>query len=483
MTVDCDWRKRGWAGLDLIPLPYESRWGVLLRFAWRNALRESTLAGTHLLQSFLRPHEELDDEGRRIAPFVFPEAISVPDTTGVYCLDECWLTRRFRYCPLCLEAGYHTALFQIRAIGACPFHRAQLSDRCHCCGTEIPILLLSRPLLAPYFCERCEEAISGVPPSLEAHLDFRENSADLEKAMAPYVTWWKTVIRHQRGLYGEPGMSSTSYAKWCTSPQFVWALACKDVPGPEFVMPSRHTDGAIVTLRWHCRIATDLPRYWECDFRGEYGQAVYLSTLKILRRWIMREEGGTVDEFDRRVTAHSFKPKSDASIRFQAFVALRSQNEHGFAYSGENNLCAQSRAELQALFTLRSRYGRRATRLEWRAIFLALYVSWYTSLSRNGSDASTEVWSDYESHAQKIFLNSRLVGEEGLNRIPICGPRPLGNTDKFFRYQNDPEPIEAWFEGSASFLRVAGMPLPPWDRASRNKILSWKAAHEGGGEA
>lgn len=66
------------------------------------------------------------------------------------------ITSRFlRYCPDCIQNGYHCALFQSRWLYNCPIHHRRLADKCPHCGLQIPYIFDAHALDVPYGCPSC----------------------------------------------------------------------------------------------------------------------------------------------------------------------------------------------------------------------------------------------------------------------------------------------------------------------------------------
>lgn len=57
-----------------------------------------------------------------------------------------------RYCPACIEQGFHTAVFQLSGVVRCPVHRLALRGACPVCKKGISYRLRSRMLSNPYGC-------------------------------------------------------------------------------------------------------------------------------------------------------------------------------------------------------------------------------------------------------------------------------------------------------------------------------------------
>lgn len=61
-----------------------------------------------------------------------------------------------RWCPHCLQHGFHCALYQIASTAYCPIHQEALGDRCGDCNAQIPYRLTSKNLSHPFCCPTCK---------------------------------------------------------------------------------------------------------------------------------------------------------------------------------------------------------------------------------------------------------------------------------------------------------------------------------------
>lgn len=451
-----------WSGSDLPVLLYESMTSAMLLFAWRNAISFDVLKQYRDLATMINGGAVTGAKDATGYPLL--SQVQRQDESYRAAVNRRMLSERLRYCPLCLECGYHSQLHQVLSVTCCPFHRAPLSDTCHCCMANTPDAEdAARLYRAPYYCDLCGEALCGVPPTMDAILDFRVGFAAVGEALAPYIAWWERVrhsgVRIER--MGQGGRTDKKHT-WCRKPDFAKAFACKEAPAPEYTQASIYSVDEVVTLDWICRLA-DRSRSddWPLWVRADYGQPVYLATLKRLRSWIARAEGWSLQEFDARVASRGLETRRSASTRFLAFLALRSHMEGQFIISGGHDLCSQESAQLSmTLFGNIPRYSYRTARLEWRAIFLALYASWHTRLLSAPQCDLREIWQEASRYQDHIFIQSQFFE---LHRF---------DTNLYDR----PPAYIAWFEGEVSLLKVHGMPLWPWDRASRSR----PGAREGG---
>ena len=64
------------------------------------------------------------------------------------------LSRTLRYCPLCLQLGFHSMLYQHRAVKDCPHHGVALLDRCSHCASPWDARI-KQIVEEPFCCPKC----------------------------------------------------------------------------------------------------------------------------------------------------------------------------------------------------------------------------------------------------------------------------------------------------------------------------------------
>jgi len=94
---------------------------------------------------------------------------------------------RLRYCPLCIDLGFHAAVSQISAITECPIHQCRLISNCKHCDRRIGYRA-DRDSIPGFLCPKCGMSLGliGRRDSLKIwespmHPSFREIDAWLEK--------------------------------------------------------------------------------------------------------------------------------------------------------------------------------------------------------------------------------------------------------------------------------------------------------------
>ncbi len=65
-------------------------------------------------------------------------------------------SRQLRYCVSCLEAGFHSPIFQWDFIGRCPIHRSRLILGCSTCRSDIPYSIGNELAASPLQCQACQ---------------------------------------------------------------------------------------------------------------------------------------------------------------------------------------------------------------------------------------------------------------------------------------------------------------------------------------
>lgn len=441
-----------WSGYDLIPLAYESLISCLLRLAWRNSLNEIAL----------RRHFSITK-----AKF-YLDLPTLLNQTGWY-LDEIrlrqfereyrngrgtWLADSFRYCPLCLECGYHTDLFQCLAMTSCPFHEARLSTHCHCCNQPTARYEVAKALFRrPYMCHVCGAPISGAAPSLDAHLDLRADIAQYQMALQPYEDWWQKMEERRNRVHDlRPEGCLGLQAKWCNSPELLRAVACQNRATPTYVRPSHYDPREVVVLAWRYRINLEncgdffTPKSsWK--IRVAMPMAVYRCTLKLLARWLAHCHGWTPEQFIEQSRVDRGNTVSAYPVDLLAFMLVRWQLESRFSGFPDfkTSSIAQAQLDDQPSVGMHS-YSQRTPRLAWRAIFLAIYASWHARIASGKYKELTRLRNKTNWDAPYIFSRNRV-------RCRHC--------ERWFDGQIF-NPDEAWFEGEVCFLSIKGLPLQPW---------------------
>jgi hypothetical protein len=151
----------------------DSIYGLLSKVAWLNGLSAREIA--HLFVSsrcgrkgitVQRLNLDLREPGvfdlSKIAQLCHTteEAVSDAFVRGKYTDRLVETCPNLRYCPQCLESGFHSALFQLSCVARCPLHHIALKQQCENCTGVIPYRLTSSLLRKPFACPHCERCFA-----------------------------------------------------------------------------------------------------------------------------------------------------------------------------------------------------------------------------------------------------------------------------------------------------------------------------------
>ncbi|MAR00619.1 MAG: hypothetical protein CMI00_08780 [Oceanospirillaceae bacterium] len=187
------------------PLPYESSWSIFSRIQMLNLINPNRLFEIIRKPEIVNPWEInlrsskwLDfkklsellgvDERRLREGFLdqigFEDSITLRSHNGV------------RFCPECLQTGYHSVFFDLDFIDTCPIHEVELSKRCVKCenailryGAKYSDTQDSRAGISPFGKTSCGHVSFDLKEILEASSPLEATSVGDK-----IVTWW-TAIR------------------------------------------------------------------------------------------------------------------------------------------------------------------------------------------------------------------------------------------------------------------------------------------------
>jgi len=155
-----------------------------------------------------------------------------------------WTWNHLRYCEACLNAGYHSVLFQFRGLDNCPFHGIKISSTCPSCGKTIPYVLPRRASSA-FVCRSCGNQIAVIDRSIhEVEIDTERFLKAAREVIHVCKTWKMTphhVFRwNQSESYAGTAEADTPFH---ARNLFRYVLDCFD-PGPDstlckIIEPSR----------------------------------------------------------------------------------------------------------------------------------------------------------------------------------------------------------------------------------------------------
>jgi len=153
--------RRAFAWYPEMAWPYESAWSLLHKYCRWNATLQWEIwrqfADRSALGSFITERvnnlvlltpgwldvERFHDALREDVPFdehgsAFASHF-INRVAGRSMVAVC--SSVLRFCPVCLRAGYHSTLFQIRHVESCPVHAIKLRVGCPACAVLVPYRL------------------------------------------------------------------------------------------------------------------------------------------------------------------------------------------------------------------------------------------------------------------------------------------------------------------------------------------------------
>lgn len=148
--------------------PFESAIGLLEKYWWANFIPSPRVAlGSHPFQyTFSYPEHVIHGTPVRNADLCIPPTLPlVAGFAESYAREWGWLlinSREFRFCPSCLDIGFHSIFYQLDGIARCPIHFENLIIFCIHCAAPVTImnLLNRRTCVGPFECPSCKQSIS-----------------------------------------------------------------------------------------------------------------------------------------------------------------------------------------------------------------------------------------------------------------------------------------------------------------------------------
>lgn len=376
---------------DLSPLPHESILSSLWRFAWRNSLNGQQLlrhcSQRAVFSSALRPlFEEIC-----LDRFALASGWKLGEAELMCGLDDpiSW-SSQLRYCPVCLEHGYHSYWHQSLHIATCPLDGTPLETTCHYCRNQLPEYGLNRPLLErSYVCPRCHKPIAGVWPSIELRLSFHDRDRELSQVFSPLDHWWgqcrDTRARLRRDLPAYGGEYFHHYEYPYARFMRQWIVEHGGIRVPEQVIARRVPQ--LIKLRWKVWLEEGASQNALAPSQGHHTRrtmGIYCATLRRLERLIKARAHFTDADYRRHLVValqHSRTPLHSIDLRLLALCVMRRALEPFLSLDPDRkpkSLRDASRAEI-------SHCWHRA-RLCWRIAFIGMYVDTYWSLVSSRCD-------------------------------------------------------------------------------------------------
>ena len=183
-------------GNEFSPLPEESWYGALTRISRMNELTARDVR--HLFfKSGRGEGDPLDTTSIRSLLGWEQLYAEPPDLRKLASLKDVLWSETLRYCPVCMEAGYHSIWHQFVALEVCLIHACPLRQRCMCCNTMLDKYRLTPRLIGHRFlCSGCGEDIAGVAFTIDAHVAFREHAIELFVRATRYREWLHSAAYH-----------------------------------------------------------------------------------------------------------------------------------------------------------------------------------------------------------------------------------------------------------------------------------------------
>lgn len=183
-------------GRTFSPLPEESWYGSLTRISRMNELTARDVR--HLFFKSGRDETDpLDTISMRSLLGWELQYGDSPELRNIASLKDILWSETLRYCPICMEAGYHSVWHQFVALEVCLIHACPLRQRCMCCNTTLDEYRLAPHLIGLRFrCSHCGDDFAGVAFTIDAHAAFREQAVELLVRAARYREWLLSATCH-----------------------------------------------------------------------------------------------------------------------------------------------------------------------------------------------------------------------------------------------------------------------------------------------
>lgn len=384
------------------PLPFESTLSVLMRFAWRNALNARHVRAICSARPGYVKH--LFDHAEWLEAALIEEQTgwAIPtehETRFMRSLERdqgMWAERRFRYCPLCLECGYHSYFFQLVPLSTCPLHHIELTSLCSNCGCETPDYRVGRALFdRPYRCLKCTASLAGGGPELDLHLWMREREQEIDTAFAPVADWVSRSDASRRDGYQlsrSDALDGMRTRNWCNPITLIRETVYASAPPPALfnltAQPHPLQVSWRVTMQWPTPLVDiwSQNRPWHRRVAGP--QQAYVCAIRRVRRWICERRRWSHQDFTRACSALKAQPVKEVAPELLALYYLRRQLEPPLSWAEPFEEPYVNLKEVPCV-EMGTECGR-LPRVAWRVLFLAMYAGWYLCVRRGRSMAHLE---------------------------------------------------------------------------------------------
>lgn len=190
--------------------PLESLWGILSKWQFVNCLPYSTIAASIFSGPQTESYVGVDLrvlDVFKLAALAEYSGLSRDALAGGACsgsadsFDIAYASAHLRFCPSCMQEGFHATLYQFTPMVRCPIHDARLHEVCPRCCVRIPYRLNAAFAARPFACPLCAHPLLADPRSL---MQPYRTAAGLDKVLkwqrylAQYVQWYRGAPRTQR---------------------------------------------------------------------------------------------------------------------------------------------------------------------------------------------------------------------------------------------------------------------------------------------
>jgi len=368
-----------WAGLDLGPMLHESMYSVLSRFAQRNALDFKALSavlGRRRRRAcdsrFYLSSADIEKCLNGLTGWNWCSHEVVLEPVASALIHSIW-SPVLRYCPVCLEACFHSIWYQAETLSCCPFHGCELVTFCQACGAPTGTYGFSEALFgAPYSCWSCRGPVAGAEFDLSEHLLLRSDLFLIDARLQAVLQWFEAATKRFRCLNPTSSYALPRALPGCDARYLLRHLMCVVQP----FSGDPHTRGNITVLTWY--VKTDCTSYSDrLTFKRQgwarYGhaQGAYRATLRLLRRAINTEVGGVDSAVSLTVTGRSVSGLFEIHPYVLAYLLLRFvfERRRTWKFDWRSDIAAISDEPI-ATGQIGEQLGRRCV----RAVVLGAYV-------------------------------------------------------------------------------------------------------------
>jgi hypothetical protein len=435
-----------WAGTRFVPLPHESSFSAISRFAWQNVIdartmkqlingkrissfSDSFLNLTWLSQSGLNAIANWD------LPSVYEHELpaSFPNSASLF------FSKGLKICPLCFGAGFHSIWHQLILLNHCPLHKCMLVNNCQECGSLLGLYRFSKELFeAPYYCNSCRGPIAGAEFDLEDVLNQRQETASAT-SFDSIARWFKCARDELFLLQALIEGSSTKFDDDGGS-QKLLALNIAHALHPfphEFSYPAQAPRLTLLAWNIRARIANDTNfmsnrrEIARCNANRTMARTIYSITLRKIQGWLVtfQTQSTLENAFSDFLTSRFLKLEQLDSATI-AYILFRNCFELSPQFFSTRNFSVNGfRLDHSPPLKLFP-YNEREPRLAYYAIYFGIYAGLYWRVEQACAQGKLKELTigDLDSLLVKFLLHSeqRVAGGVIFRTIPnLPLPRAL----------------------------------------------------------